>query len=83
MFKNVFPLAVHIGGYNRLGGKVKISQHHPADVCCGGTHLCERQGNSFTKPFKPTLVVVFLTCNLYLLPHVQRFGNAQNVEISP
>ena len=41
--------------------KVKISQHHPADVCCGGTHLCDRQGKSFTKPVNLPLAVVFLT----------------------
>ena len=82
-YKSVFPLAVHLGGYIRYGGKVNTSHHVPLHELCGRGTQCDRQGKSFTEPFKLTLAVVFLTSGLYSLSHVKRLGIPENVVLPP
>ena len=77
--KTVFPLAVHLGGLTPSGGNVNISQHVPLHQLCGRGPQCDRQGKSFIKPFNLTLTVVFLTSDLYLLCHVERFEISKKV----
>ena len=82
-FKTLFPLAVHIVGNKRHGGKPTISQQYPPTKLSGEGPQGERQGKSFTKPFKWTLVLVFLTYKSYLLSHINRWGFSEIVDIHP
>ena len=81
--KTVFPLAVHLGGYNGHWGKVNISLPTPLHHCCGRGPQWDRQGKSFTKPFNLTLAVVFIPSELYLLSDVERLGISEKVVLSP
>ena len=82
-FKTVFPLAVHLGGYNLYGGKINISRNATLHQLCGRGPQCDRQGKSFTKPLTLTLAVVFLTSDLYLLSDVERLAISKKVVLPP
>ena len=81
--KTVFPLAVHIGGYNGHGWKVNFSRNTPPHKCCERGPQWDRQGKSFTKPFNLTLAVVFVSSELYLLSQVERLRISEKAVLSP
>ena len=81
--KTLFPLAVHLGGHNRCGGKFNTSRNAFLHQLCGRGPQCDCQGKSFTKPFNLTLVVVFLTSDLCLLTLVVRLGFLEKVVLPP
>ena len=81
--QNCFSLAVDLGGYSGYGGRSHISQNATFHQLCGRGPWCDRRRKNFTKPFKLTMAVVFLTSDLYLLSHVGRLQISQKVVLSP
>ena len=51
-FKTVLPLAVHLVGHIRLGGKPNISQQDPSNGGGSGRPQSERQGKKLYKTFQ-------------------------------